>query len=177
LTVRRVTLLLVALTACAPKAPGPAEVVIAPPSPPVGSAAPDPSPSRTCHATLVVREVAPDHATCFVDAKVAGHPGDLSYACNGGPAEARFPGAVFRGTVVDGDLDVSLSTQFDWNDGCKWRSEQHLRGAVAPGKGSLEYTYTEAPLDGQEDCSSSCTARAQVEVRRPDTPRTDTANR
>ena len=91
-----------------------------------------------------------------------GDLGELVFHCDGGAAEARFGAARFRGAIRHGVLDVVMTAPFDWDDGCKWASEQHLRGRLSVG--TLEYTYTEAPLHAQDGCAPPCAARAQVSV-------------
>jgi hypothetical protein len=150
-------------SACAAPAPPPVVVVIGAPSAAVASSPRPPEPAETCTAFVFVEKLALDPPTCFVDAKVQDRPGELTYPCGGGKADARFPGSVFQGAVTSGRLDVSLTTRFDWEDGCKWASEQHISGPISAR--TLEYTYTEGPLPGQEGCMGSCTARAKVRVR------------
>lgn len=161
---RRVAMLALAplLHACAASQPATVIVIEAPTPPAV--AAPPTHHSDICVADIRMRPIKPDSSTCFIDARVRDKGGELTFPCRGGDAEARFPGAHFRGRVSGGELDVSLQTTFDFEDGCRWVSEQHIRGSVLGA--DLDYAYTEAPAPGQSGCASACTARAKVAVRR-----------
>ena len=88
-------------------------------------------PPESCSKHLTVGELKKSE-TCFVDEKVTGTEGILEYPCNGGPAEARFGQTVFSGEFVGGTWDVRVATEFDFNDGCHWRSEQRI-GSNPPG--------------------------------------------
>jgi hypothetical protein len=114
-----------------------------------------PGPHGPCTATLTLEPLTIEPSTCFVDTKFKGKEGKLTYPCGGGPARARFPGVTFKGDVTGDVVNVFIVTDFDWTDGCKWRSEQHIFGRL-PG-GTLELA-----LAGQAGCDPACTARATV---------------
>jgi len=136
-------------------------VVTVPVTSPVGST-PIAEPPKTCGAHLTAKQVNANSSTCFVDARVRDGVGELVYPCAGGEAEARFASARFSGSVSDGLVDLTLSTTFDFEDGCHWVSHQQIRGMLsAP---ALEYGYTEEAAPGQSGCASPCTAQAMVAV-------------
>jgi hypothetical protein len=128
------------------------------------AATPPPERSPTCSALLTVKQVDADSSSCVIDTRVRDNAGELVYPCEGGEANARFFQAHFRGSVTAGVVDVALSTTFDFEDGCRWISEQHITGPVSAT--TLEYRYTEAPAPGQSGCAPACTARASVGVAR-----------
>jgi hypothetical protein len=102
-------------------------------------------------------------ASCYVDEVVTRTPGTLRYPCAGGDAEAAFgPGSRFRGWVRDGNVDVKITTDFPFSDGCRWRSVQLIQGAIASGQ--LAFSYRENPVEGQTGCASPCTADALVHI-------------
>ena len=120
-------------------------------------------PGALCSATLWVGDLRRSSASCFVDEVVTRTPGTLRYPCAGGDAEALF-GATsrFSGGVRGGQVDVKISTEFRFSDGCQWRSVQLIQGALASGQ--LAFTYRESPVEGQSGCASACTADAQVRI-------------
>jgi hypothetical protein len=123
-----------------------------------------------CSATLWVTEMRRSSASCYVDEVVTRTPGTLRYPCAGGDAEAIFGGSSrFAGSVRDGNpqgahafVDVKISTDFPFSDGCQWRSVQLIQGHL--GTGQLAFTYRENPVEGQSGCASACTADARVRV-------------
>lgn len=152
------------LVSCVLPAPAPVVVVVESAPPPLSVAAPPSDHGEQCSVLLAVKPIVMDSSTCFIDARVRDKVGELVFPCAGGAAEARFSGARFQGSVSRGMVDVSLSTSFDFEDGCRWVSQQHLSG---PASGpELEYTYTEAPAPGQRGCASACAAQARVTVSR-----------
>lgn len=125
--------------------------------------APPPGEGATCTALLQVRRTH-GAAGCVIDERVTRAPGLLAFPCEGGAATADFGGSHFSGTVLNGEVDVTLRTQFHFTDGCDWESEQRIQGNLsAP---SLAFTYREAPLPGQSRCANACRAFGMVSVRR-----------
>jgi hypothetical protein len=117
-------------------------------------------PSETCTLTLTAGSFTKSTDTCWVDEVVTAAPGELIYPCAGGPATATFGDKSFFGQV-DGDrVELCTRTEFDWQDGCRWQSAQHISGSIA--SGTLRYEYSEAPDAGQADCDSACTAAADI---------------
>jgi len=113
-------------------------------------------------AKLRVGRVQLSSRTCFVDSKV--HEGDQGrlLRCPSG-AVAVFSRYSFAGRWGEEGVDTCLRTQFPFSDGCTWETMQRVRG----GPSVLEFTYIEHPLSGNSCASSSCTARADVEVSDP----------
>lgn len=145
-----------------PAAPTPVPVVVtAGAAPQPVAVAPAPGPGAMCGATLWVSEMRRSSASCYVDEVVTRTPGTLRFPCAGGDAEAVFGSTSrFSGWARDGNVDVKITTDFSFSDGCRWRSVQLIQGNLASGQ--LAFTYRENPLEGQSGCASACTADAQV---------------
>lgn len=154
------------LASCLAAPPPPADVEIVAPAPAVQGAAPAPPThhGERCTVSLGVEPIVASSPTCFVDARVRDGKGEIAFPCTGGDAEARFGSTRFRGAVSQGVVDVSLSTTFDFKDGCRWISQQRITGALS--EPALEYSYTESPAPDQSGCASACSARARLAVGR-----------
>jgi hypothetical protein len=107
---------------------------------------------------------------CTLDERISKNNGVLLYPCSGdGPFEAVFGEHRFSGTVSAGILQLALTTELDWDDGCHWETQQAIRGEWRrdhdrdrkPAK--LVWTYEEHPVNGV-GCFGSCKARADVEL-------------
>jgi hypothetical protein len=120
---------------------------------------------QTCTALLKVVQLGRSSSTCWIDERVSKTQGRLTYPCAGGAAEATFGEAVFTGELRDGRADLALTTTFDFQDGCRWTSDQHITGRLATDH--MDYAYSEAPLAGQSGCASACTAKGAVYLRQP----------
>lgn len=123
----------------------------------------DPGPLR---APICTRPLFADDAvlSCpggFVDV-VAQGPGTLAWECGGGRAEARFGDRIYRGSRTGDAVALCIQTEFDYADGCRWRSSQRLEGDVATGE--LRLTYREVAIAGTA-CFPPCSADARVVVR------------
>lgn len=140
-----------------PGAPPPMEYA---PPPPVEQ--PGPPQGGVCTALLVVRRTR-GAAGCTIDERVTHAPGLLEYPCGGGPATATFGASRFTGTVMNGAVNLGLSTRFHFSDGCDWESVQTIQGDL--GGGPMVYSYAEAPLPGQARCANACRAWGAVTVR------------
>jgi hypothetical protein len=122
--------------------------------------APPVSGDAQCTANLAVGVVnAP--STCTIDERVSGQSALLVYPCTGGAAEAAFGQSVFRGSVQNNIVDISIETSFPFSDGCQWRSKQHITGQLGQ---ALQYTYEEQPEPGQSGCTNGCLANATVQT-------------
>lgn len=117
--------------------------------------------AKTCTAKLAAG-LPQTQPGCFIDERVTGTSGTLTYNCDGGRATADLGRGAFSGTVKAGNVDVALRTQYKFSDGCIWISKQRMTGTI--GSGSLSYSYEEAPAAGQRGCATACTASASVEV-------------
>ena len=120
-----------------------------------------------CTAKLAAKPI-DTGAGCTLDERISKGPGMLQFPCAGtGPAVAVF-GAMnehrFEGAMNDGKITVDLTTELDWEDGCHWKTQQHIRGELHAG--NLAWTYTEAPISGS-GCYGSCKASAEIEVEGP----------
>lgn len=143
-----------------PGAPPPPPLEYAPPPPVV---MPGPAPGAVCNALLVVRRTH-GAAGCVIDERVTRAPGVLQFPCEGGAASANFNGSVFTGSVVNGVVNLALSTRFHFSDGCDWESAQRIQGSL--NAAALTYSYVEAPLPGQGRCANACQAFGAVTVQR-----------
>src|SRR6476620_4930036 len=105
--------------ACAPASPSIFELPV-----PAGHETPPPAGAAVaeddhgdsggaCHMTIHIDDVRANSSSCVIDERVRGKPGALTYACGGGAADAAFGAARFRGSVRDGLLEMSLSTEFN----------------------------------------------------------------
>jgi hypothetical protein len=79
-------------------------------------------------------------------------------------ASASLADKTFLGEVQNGEVKLVLSSNFDWADGCRWETVQKIYGQLSTG--GLTYTYVEAPLAGQQGCSSSCSATGGIRITR-----------
>jgi len=155
-------------TPAAPTAKGPTskpKKLPAPRTPPcLATLAVDRSSGKAiCSARLGAEKIALSSKSCWVDALVHRVAGTLRFPCAGGPIELVFGRHRFTGSVRHCSVEARAITVFPWRDGCKWRSEQRIRGAL--GRGRLRYSYREAPLPGQSGCwTSSCTATAELAI-------------
>jgi len=94
---------------------------------------------------------------CWVDAVVQKGLPELLQG-NAGPV-IRF-GEVEIPLRREGDRFVATyRTSFEFEDGCKWDTEQHLSGSLEDRK--FSFRYTERPRPGQRGCAPACTASAE----------------
>ena len=119
-----------------------------------------------CSRTVVVESITRSSPSCFTDdAITVGERGTLTYPCSSdGPATLTFDSASFAGAESDGKLSVCTGTQFPWSDGCTWTSAQTVTGSIA--RGTLRFTYGEAPKAPASTCASACTATGSLRVER-----------
>ncbi|MBI4705849.1 MAG: hypothetical protein HY744_32555 [Deltaproteobacteria bacterium] len=117
--------------------------------------------NATCKVAVVIGSFTISDEACWVDSPlVEGDPGELKFACGDGPAELSFPTGKFVGTAKSCVLDLELTTQFDWIDGCTWQSQQAI---VGPMEGQLDYAYSEHPIVGA-GCAQACTVHAVLSL-------------
>jgi hypothetical protein len=173
-------LLLTACTACAcvrsktGSGDAPVDVPIAPVSAVAPSSTagivPSTSPApRTCEVQLSALAIWKSAAGCYLDVSITDGPGTLTYPCHGdGPASAEFGGKQrYTGKLVDGVIDLSLTTELDWEDGCRWATTATVKGTLLKdGKLAHErlgWSYADRVIRG-DHCSAECTARSGFEV-------------
>ncbi|MBX3219223.1 MAG: hypothetical protein KF795_01815 [Labilithrix sp.] len=121
-----------------------------------------------CSLRLVASPIAMSTRGCYLDEHVSKGPGLLDVPCEGnGPAEAVFGPQRYKGNLRDGQLELELSTELDWEDGCRWGTHAFISGALgpsgAPGNKSLSWHYKDFVITGT-DCSGVCTARTNLQV-------------
>ena len=119
---------------------------------------------------LRVIQVGRSEASCYIDEKISGAIGTLTYPCNGGDAEADFGAVQFAGTVSADAVALNLRSEFVHApyDQCEWFSDQELTGTLAAGK--LRYAYTEGRIAGQDNCNPdavACAGDGDVLMRKP----------
>lgn len=112
-------------------------------------------------------------AGCTLDERLSKGSGLLLYPCSGtGVVEALFGEHRFDGTMNEGALQLGLTTEIDWEDGCHWQTKQRIRGTLQRSEGKnakLAWTYTEAPVTGT-GCYGSCKASTDIDVEMATTP-------
>lgn len=107
-----------------------------------------------------VGAIALSSPTCFVDMHIAtGDIGRLMRCASG--AVVVFGGVTFAGTTDGTSVDACVRTAFPFSDGCTWQSMQRIHGRFDE---AVELTYGEHPTNGRACASSSCRARAPIDV-------------
>lgn len=133
------------------------------------SAGPVAPPSRTaaedrsrCDMRIALSGRIRTGASCQLDEQISKSPGRLRYPCNGdGPVDLDVGSHRYTGSLVGGKVQLELTTELDWDDGCHWETHQTVTGAL---RGStLRWTYSEKPVRGQS-CFASCTATADMKA-------------
>lgn len=116
---------------------------------------------------------------CYLDEHVSEGTGGgrLVYPCSGdGPAEASFGPQRYAGRMDHGELELSVSTELDWEDGCRWGTDALIKGSVMngsygpPSHEKLVWTYRDRIVRGSA-CSGICTAKTSISVIASDAPR------
>lgn len=125
-----------------------------------------PLPSRDqCSARLRAAPIKTNEG-CTLDERISKGNGVLVFPCSGaGEVEAVFGEHRFRGTVNGSNVQLQLTTELDWDDGCHWETQQAIRGEWRrEGKHpKLVWTYEEHPVSGT-GCFQACKAKADIEV-------------
>lgn len=130
---------------------------------------PDPRPATgQCALRLISRWIKKSAPGCYLDEHLS-EGGTLRYPCGGdGPAEAIFGPQRFAGTMRGGELELSLTTELDWVDGCRWATDATITGRVVESDKTtmsrLDWKYRDRVVSGAS-CSGVCTATASIEVR------------
>ena len=79
----------------------------------------------------------------------------------------------FQGKLSGSTLDLTLTTELDWEDHCHWETQQRIRGPWKLDTKThprLVWSYSEAPVQGT-GCFGACVARAEIEVDQVSTDR------
>ncbi len=124
-------------------------------------------PTCTLRLTLAGR-IEKSSATCYLDERISRSAGRVRYPCNGdGPVEAEFGEHRYVGRATGGEVEIEMSTELDWDDGCHWGTRAVIGGTLvsggAPSKKSLTWTYRDHVIQGSS-CSAVCNASAQLRV-------------
>jgi len=116
-----------------------------------------------CQPTLVVTGSTPSSPSCVDFPVEAGSEGVIQYPCSGGAVTAKLGNIKFSGTVQNGFVDISGTTQLLGPDGCTWQTNHFIKGDLPSGK--LSYSYTEFVLNPGPLCWQPCTETGTVEIK------------
>lgn len=124
--------------------------------------------SGRCSLRLVAGRITKSSPGCYLDEHISEGPGLLHYPCGGdGPVEADFGEHRYTGRVAGGEMELELSTELDWEDGCRWGTHAVITGTLVsngePTLKKLSWQYKDRVITGN-DCSGVCTARTSIEV-------------
>jgi hypothetical protein len=105
--------------------------------------------------------------SCVLNEHASGTRGTLTLPCGDadGPAAAEFATTRFQGEVKHGILEIVVDEEYEWQDGCRWRATQRIRGTTDHPR--WLYKYSEEPVRGTQ-CLGACTALSFVHVERTD---------
>jgi len=137
----------------------------APPRVPTPTSPATPAPAAPATCTLAV-DASPTIVppSCFIDDRMGGKRGTLLYPCDGdGEAKLVLGDMSIPAVVQDGELSATVTTEFDWQDGCHWRTFQSARGSVA-GK-VLVVEYREASDPAPQPCFPPCEGHGEMHLR------------
>lgn len=99
---------------------------------------------------------------CFVDTPKRGSTGKATFRCRGGETHVVLGRHTFDGTVEGGELEALATSEFEFSDGCVWKTRQEVSGRLTDGE--LAYHYTERVVSSDGSCASPCTASGTVAV-------------
>ena len=121
-----------------------------------------------CSVRLVAGRIDKSSPGCYLDEHISEAPGILYYPCGGdGPVEADFGDQRYTGKIDGGEVELELSTELDWEDGCRWGTHAVISGTLVsngePTLRKLSWDYKDRVITGS-DCSGVCTARATIDV-------------
>ncbi|MBX3215174.1 MAG: hypothetical protein KF850_24270 [Labilithrix sp.] len=143
----------------------------------------EPNDSGRCSLRLIAARIEMSSPGCYLDERISKGPGLLYYPCGGdGAVEADFGPQRYKGSIRNGELELELSTELDWDDGCRWGTNAVISGPLTTKHGepttkSLSWRYRDRVLVGT-GCSGVCTARTTLQVsstsgRTPEPPHHD----
>lgn len=124
--------------------------------------------SGQCTVRLLAARIEKSSPGCYLDTHIT-ESGLLSYPCNGdGPAEATFGAQKYSGRIDHGEIELAVSTELDWEDGCRWGTDAVISGSVVTDHGQvahkrLAWRYRDRVISGAS-CSGLCTAKSSFEV-------------
>lgn len=124
---------------------------------------------KQCVAELHAARVEKSSPGCVLDEQISLSTGYLRYPCTGdGPVEAYFGAHHYTGALLDGEVELTLDTELDWEgDHCRWGTRALIKGRLlANGRLSgqrLPWTYRDTVISGT-NCSGACTARSSFQV-------------
>lgn len=138
------------------------------------------SPAERCTLRLVAGRIDKSSPGCYLDERISDGAGTLSYPCGGdGPAEAVFGQHRYAGRMDGGKLELHLSTELDWEDGCRrgrtrssagrCSSVERARGNGSPGAtgtGSSMERVAPAPVRPRQRSSSRRRTHQPLQGRR-----------
>jgi len=126
--------------------------------------APRPTPlaDPVCERPLDARDATLSCPGGFVDVVAQGR-GTLRWECDGSRAEAVFAAGTYRGSREGDTFSLCIQTEFDYVDGCRWRSSQTITGNV--GEAELLLSYREMAIVSDGACFPECTAEARIGAR------------
>ncbi len=123
------------------------------------AAAPTPLAAPVCERALDARDATLSCPGGFVDVVAQGR-GTLRWECDGNRAEAVFAAGTYRGSREGETFALCIQTEFDYLDGCRWRSSQTITGNV--GDSELLLSYREMAIVSDGACFPECTAEARI---------------
>lgn len=109
---------------------------------------------------------------CFLDEYITKTGGLLRFPCSGdGPVEVDFGDHHYTGRLTGGNVELEVSTELDWEDGCRWGTRSVISGPlVAKGEPlmkTLAWRYRDHVISGAS-CSGICVASASIQVTKAD---------
>lgn len=124
---------------------------------------------KECTAQMRAARIDKSSPGCVLDEQISQSTGYLHYPCTGdGPVEAQFGAQRYTGALLDGEVELTLDTELDWEgDHCKWGTRALIKGRLlANGRLTgqrLTWTYRDTIISGT-NCSGACTARSSFQV-------------
>lgn len=125
---------------------------------------------KQCTAQLRAARIDKSSPGCVLDEQISQSSGGyLHYPCSSdGPVEAQFGTQRYTGALLDGEVELTLDTELDWEgDGCRWGTRALIKGRLLTNGRltgqRLSWSYRDTVISGQ-NCSGACTARSSFQV-------------
>ncbi|MFO0549493.1 MAG: MopE-related protein [Polyangiaceae bacterium] len=116
-----------------------------------------------CAPTLIVTGSTPSSPSCIDFPVEKGSTGTINYPCGGGMVTATLGSVSFSGSVVDGNVSLQGTVQFQGPDGCFWQADHFISGSIPAG--TVQYFYQETLLTQPGfNCWSPCTETGVVDI-------------